>query len=188
MTTCSVDDCDRKHRANGFCHAHLARVRRTGDPQPDVPIRAFRGTRRNGDECECCVEGCGREAERRKMCFAHYQRWQKYGDPQAWKPVTVRKGWFISSDGYRMLSGRADHPNASGGTLAEHVAVMSEALGRPIARGETVHHKNGIRDDNRIENLELWASNHPKGSRVADLIVFANAVIAEYGDNPSLFD
>lgn len=75
-----------------------------------------------------------------------------------------------------------EHPNArKSGDIAEHVVVMSEVLGRPLHKGESVHHRNGIRDDNRPENLELWAHMQPHGQRVADLLQFAHEVIERYG-------
>lgn len=64
-------------------------------------------------------------------------------------------GRIKDSDGYIQVW-MPDHPNARlAGYIHEHRLVMSEHLGRPLEGYESVHHKNGIKDDNRIENLEL---------------------------------
>jgi hypothetical protein len=50
---------------------------------------------------------------------------------------------------------------------------MAEVIGRPLRKGENVHHKNGNRKDNRPENLELWVSGQPAGQRVQDVARWA---------------
>jgi hypothetical protein len=73
------------------------------------------------------------------------------------------------------------HPNSGlSGRLPEHVFVMSESLGRPLQKGECVHHINGVRNDNRIENLELWTKVQPPGQRVKDKVQYAIDIIRLY--------
>lgn len=164
--TCSVEGCEKASWARGLCSTHYSRVRRNG---------TLEKIRKRGI---CSIDDCKKPHYGHGYCNMHYARWRKYGDPLVGEPIRGRK--WNNGSGYVMLH-MPNHPNAqAGGALPEHVLIMSEILGRPLRGDETVHHVNGVRDDNRPENLELWASNHPPGQRISDLVGWAQELLCEY--------
>lgn len=123
------------------------------------------------------------------MCGPHAKRAKRNGDTGS-PHVQVKAGngkgkaRWVASNGYVWVR-RPDHPNAyKNGTLQEHTVVMAEKLGRPLMPGENVHHINGVKADNRPENLELWSTHQPKGGRVLDQLAWAREILARYGDTP----
>lgn len=70
-----------------------------------------------------------------------------------------------------------NNPNAdASGYVLQHRLVMEQVIGRPLERHERVHHKNGDRQDNRPENLELWvgverSKKDPHGVRLVDKVI-----------------
>lgn len=124
----------------------------------DAPSRE-RGQRKRG-VLPCSVSGCTRKVHVKGLCSMHYQRLKTRGDvgvPESRVQPGLRRK---SRAGYIYIDGKA-----------EHKIVMERVLGRELLPREHVHHRNGVRDDNRPENLELWI-NQPAGQRVEDLVAF----------------
>lgn len=84
------------------------------------------------------------------------------------KSKTWRGGRRKVSGGYISIWTSPDdffYPMAQGlGYILEHRLVMAQSLGRNLHSWEVVHHKNRIRNDNRIENLELHSDLGHKGT------------------------
>jgi HNH endonuclease len=86
--------------------------------------------------------------------------------------------------GYVMLYA-PDHPRArSNPYVFEHILVMESLLGRHLYPDENVHHRNGVKGDNRPENLELWIRPQPSGIRASDALSWAKEILGRYGESP----
>lgn len=172
---CTIDGCEKPTIARGWCTNHYAKWRKYGDPLADFTRHAIAAT--------CSIDGCERISIARGWCGKHYKRWSVHGDPHRGFKPGHGTGRRVGQGGYILLQ-QHDHPNAwDNGSVYEHVVVMSEMLGRPLYPGECVHHKNGVRSDNRPENLELWSRAHPPGQRVSELILFAHEILERYKDD-----
>jgi len=149
---------------------------RSGGPQIGDTAQAWQiGKAGTGSYVWHACEDCGRQRwvnrrpsygrtfRRCYSCAQVYRHSLQIGpDNPAWKGGRTIDRW-----GYVLVWIPADDPMAvmlpKGKRRRQHVRehrlVMARELGRPLTRDEVVHHRNGIRSDNRIENLQLVASN-----------------------------
>ena len=98
------------------------------------------------------------------------------------KPLanTKTKNGYIEIDIRKDFDFMSNNPNkVKRGRYLEHHYVMEKKLGRYLKPTESVHHKNLLRNDNRLQNLELWCGTHPSGARVEDLIDYIIEMYSE---------
>lgn len=149
LRTCPV--CGRefdygKHPEKATCSKACAgELRRKG------PMHSF---------CERCGKRIERKGDRYRRFCSSECRARQVGSKR------------LSNIGYIMLKVGKSYPGANrAGWILEHRYVIEQSLGRPLGDNEHVHHKNGDRTDNRLENLELWSGKKdPKGQRQIDLV------------------
>ena len=194
---CSVDGCSRSHYGRGLCNKHYLQEYRKAK-KADRPFKApepVRGCRlcerkhyakgfckhhyskkKAADirEKECSFPGCSKPQKASEMCSMHWRRNKLGQDMSAPNRKFDAPVHVIDKNGYVRVNG-AGRPRPF-----QHRLVMEELLGRALLPHENVHHINGIRDDNRIENLELWTTSQPKGQRVADKIAWAREFLDQY--------
>lgn len=191
---CSVEGCPNPPRAGTLCGTHYYRFQRHGEAgSADLLRKPPRA---------CKVDGCQQPAAGRDdLCRSHHDRLKAYGTIAGrlcacGSKTTKGSEWcrehYVTEmtrrigngerptlPGVRRTSGK-ENRNGYGyvsfkvldTVVIEHRAVMENVLGRPLLPFENVHHKNGVRDDNRPENLELWTKPQPCGRRPEDLVAW----------------
>lgn len=174
---CTVEGCDKKHMAGVFCSMHRYRMQQHGstDKPPSRPRPDTSAIRCLVPECDRpFFQNLGRNTDR-PACRRHYRRWQSNPTADIARPVRgegIKKS--TTAEGYVVLA------FGDGTQQREHRYVMERHLGRKLFPNENVHHLNGVRHDNRIENLELWVKSQPCGQRVADRVVDALDILHWY--------
>ncbi len=187
---CSVEGCGQTPRAMGLCSTHYYRLAKHGDPgEADLRRKPPR---------DCKVEGCSNPAVGRDdLCKSHHDRMAQYGNLMGRLcqcGVRVVRGTDLCPTHHRaaviaeIISGTRKPVGRRHGyvvhkirdeAVLEHRVIMEHLVGRPLEPFENVHHKNGVRDDNRPENLELWMKPQPSGQRPEDM---ADWMVAHYRD------
>lgn len=198
MSLCEFEECEREASTANLCQMHYRRQwrRKSSAPSaegpwdrkcevpgcPTRPHKKFTRCARHRVEpkrkqAQCQAPGCEVLAVLpRGICSKHAALLKKYG--QFERPPDAERVLPVGTR--RTLEGGYVSVKYDDGWELEHRRVMEQHLGRKLFPKETVHHKNGVQNDNRLSNLELWASQHPRGQRVEDLVEFARFILRTY--------
>jgi len=162
-TGCLIENCEKKHYAKSFCRSHWTRWKQYGDP-------LFRPERKKRPKTQCQITGCNQINSARGMCNLHLERFLKNrgltADKRHWRRAgIIEEIQWTNNQGYIVgyLNGKP---------VRQHRIYWELHHGRKLQKFEQVHHKNGIKHDNRIENLELWTKPQPTGQRPEDLVAW----------------
>lgn len=139
--------------------------------KPFTPIKEIS----NNKKKDCNFPSCPNKRHCKEFCWVHDKQIKRGEALHTFKSLGKRGEGCITKSGYKVLTiNNQQH--------YEHRLIMERHLNRELLSHETVHHVNGNRSDNRIENLELWSNSQPSGQRVIDKIKWAQEILEQYKD------
>jgi len=162
---CQFAGCKNHARSRGLCGGHAY--------QRDNGI-ALRPLKHKNKGKPCKFNGCTKPARGLGYCAGHYTQARKGQKPVELKPPPSGMTLRVGSLGYVDAYLYPDHPlyqyaKDAGVPMRRdlhHRLVMAERVGRRLLSTETVHHKDGNRANNSLDNLELRHGNHGQGQKI----------------------
>jgi hypothetical protein len=140
-----------------------------------------------------CKNGCNKEIHARGVCkscyrklhYLEHEKKRRYPNGIS-KEREVPIGTLSKdSNGYVIIKVNKGEGDGNRDWKKYHRYLMEKYLGRKLESFENVHHKNGNKEDNNLDNLELWISKQPKGQRPQDLIEYAKWILKIYDTDNS---
>lgn len=170
-TKCRIDGCCKLvvTLKDQLCSGHYSRFLKNPN-NLEKPLR-----KKRKEKIKCIINDCKSTSKHLNgYCSKHYRRWKDNGDPLVIK-INEKGMGTKSKFGYIKV-----YDKKRKRVIPQHRIVMEKIIGRELYNDEIVHHKNGIRDDNSENNLELWTRSHPCGQRIEDVIKWAKEIIKRY--------
>lgn len=168
---CKFSECDRPAHSLGFCSTHAEQNRYER-------LKPIKAEVIHGDTCS--FPRCEKPWRQQSaiypggLCGGHATQ-ERSGWTEL-RPLEIRApngSGHTNKKGYRSIY-------INGKSTPEHRYVMEQFLGRKLFSNEEVHHRNGVRHDNRISNLEIKPTRHGAGQSIPDLIAYAHEILDRY--------
>ena len=141
---CTVDICNRKTHAKGFCFGHYYRFLKHGTAYPEIPLRTIK----HGGVCT--VPNCGRKYKANGLCGGHMTRLTKTGNIQVDKPIRL-------IDGTRVCAREScSQLHYALGFCVEHYQKVREYHGNPIRAARIKERSVPFTKSELIDRLSMY--------------------------------